>query len=174
MMRASRHRVRALLGRFTGLLPGYSQEKRDCSAWYRFHRDPPTLLLANRAVQPSKTFHFPERPDGWRDGHREQCGRRLRVEVRAAERHPCEVGGADAFFGIRQGAGRLHESTPLRLESAAHRAILDHVEALRSSLGEAGFQALETSIQEWYINLAMGPATGANTALPAPLPRSKK
>jgi hypothetical protein len=60
------------------------------------------------------------------------------------------------------------------LKARRNRVILDHVEALRSSLGEARFQALETSMRDWYISLAMVPATGASTALPTPLPRSKK
>jgi len=39
------------------------------------------------------------------------------------------------------------------LKSRRKRVVLDHVEALRASLGEPRFQALETSIQDWYISL---------------------
>ena len=60
------------------------------------------------------------------------------------------------------------------LRARRNRVILDHLEALRASLGEMRFKALETSIQDWYISLAMVPATGTSTALPIPLPRSKK
>jgi hypothetical protein len=60
------------------------------------------------------------------------------------------------------------------LKARRNHVILDHVEALRASLGEARFQALETSIQDWYISLAKVPATGTSTALQIPLPRAKK
>ncbi|HKA00370.1 MAG TPA: hypothetical protein VKE70_27855 [Candidatus Solibacter sp.] len=39
------------------------------------------------------------------------------------------------------------------LKARRKRVVLDHVEALRVSLGEPRFQALETSIQDWYISL---------------------
>ena len=52
------------------------------------------------------------------------------------------------------------------LKARRTRVILDHVEALRASLGEPRFQALEAFIQDWYISLRNGPATGSSTALP--------
>jgi hypothetical protein len=52
------------------------------------------------------------------------------------------------------------------LKARRTRVILDHVEALRASLGEPRFQAVETFIQDWYISLRNGPATGSSTAPP--------
>jgi hypothetical protein len=43
------------------------------------------------------------------------------------------------------------------LKARRDRVIGEHVEALRASLGEPRFQALETLIQDWYI--ASGPGT---------------
>ena len=53
------------------------------------------------------------------------------------------------------------------LQARRSRVILEHLEALRASLGEPRFQALEAFIQDWYISLRNGPATGSSTALPS-------
>ena len=47
---------------------------------------------------------------------------------------------------------------------------LDHVQALRISLGEPRFQALETFIQDWYKSLVAIAATGNPTSA-APVKR---
>jgi hypothetical protein len=48
--------------------------------------------------------------------------------------------------------------------------VLDHVQALRTSLGEPRFQALETFIQDWYKSLAVT-ATTETPPSPAPVKR---
>ena len=56
------------------------------------------------------------------------------------------------------------------LKARREQVVLDHVQALRTSLGEPRFQALETSIQDWYKSLTVITATGnGNPALPAPI-----
>lgn len=56
------------------------------------------------------------------------------------------------------------------LKARRNRVILDHVEALRASLGEVRFQALETFIQDWYNSLIKTPAPGTGApAKPVPI-----
>ena len=47
-----------------------------------------------------------------------------------------------------------------QLKARRDRVIVEHVEALRSLLGEQRFQALETSAYNWYNSLEEAPATG--------------
>jgi len=54
------------------------------------------------------------------------------------------------------------------LKARRDRVIAEHVEALRTSLGEPRFQALETFVQDWYNSLTVATATGPGTA-PAPV-----
>jgi hypothetical protein len=56
------------------------------------------------------------------------------------------------------------------LKARRDRVIVEHVEALRASLGEPRFQALEASIQDWYNSLIKTPAPGAG-APAKPVPR---
>lgn len=56
------------------------------------------------------------------------------------------------------------------LKARRELMVLDHVQALRTSLGEPRFQALETFIQDWYKSLAVSAATGI-PASPAPVKR---
>lgn len=44
------------------------------------------------------------------------------------------------------------------LKARRDRVVMEHVEALRASLGEQRFQALETVIQDWYNSLTKIPA----------------
>lgn len=46
------------------------------------------------------------------------------------------------------------------LKARRDRVIVEHVEALRASLGESRFQALETFIQDWYNGLIRTPPAG--------------
>jgi hypothetical protein len=56
------------------------------------------------------------------------------------------------------------------LKARRDRVIVEHVEALRASLGAPRFQALENFIQDWYNSLIRTPATG--TGAPAkPVPK---
>ncbi|MGA3241888.1 MAG: hypothetical protein ABSG03_37010 [Bryobacteraceae bacterium] len=57
-----------------------------------------------------------------------------------------------------------------KLKARRELMILDHVQALRTCLGEPRFQALETFIQDWYKSLAVNTATG-NPASPPPVKR---
>jgi hypothetical protein len=50
------------------------------------------------------------------------------------------------------------------LKARRDRVIVEHLEALRTSLGEARFLALETFVQDWYDSLTVVPATGTGTA----------
>jgi hypothetical protein len=52
------------------------------------------------------------------------------------------------------------------LKARRDRVIVEHVEALRTSLGELRFQALESAVQDWYNSLTMvtGAGTGAAVA----------
>jgi hypothetical protein len=50
------------------------------------------------------------------------------------------------------------------LKARRDRVIVEHIEALRTSLGEPRFQALETSVQDWYNSLKVVTATGAGAA----------
>ncbi|HEY6340199.1 MAG TPA: hypothetical protein VIY49_01795 [Bryobacteraceae bacterium] len=54
------------------------------------------------------------------------------------------------------------------LKTRRELMVLEHVQALRTSLGEQRFQALETFIQDWYKSLSVVSATG-NPASPAPV-----
>jgi hypothetical protein len=57
------------------------------------------------------------------------------------------------------------------LKARRDRVIAEHVEALRTSLGEPRFQALEAFVQDWYNSLTVVTATGAGAAQP---PAAKK
>jgi hypothetical protein len=46
------------------------------------------------------------------------------------------------------------------LKARRDRVIVEHIEALRASLGEPRFQVLETVIQTWHDNLTVAGATG--------------
>jgi hypothetical protein len=50
------------------------------------------------------------------------------------------------------------------LKARRDHVIVEHVEALRSALGEPRFQALETFVQDWYDGLTVVPATGRGAA----------
>ncbi len=50
------------------------------------------------------------------------------------------------------------------LKARRDRVIVEHVEALQTSLGESRFQALETFVQDWYNGLTVVPATGTGAA----------
>jgi hypothetical protein len=58
------------------------------------------------------------------------------------------------------------------LKARRDRVIVEHIEALRASLGEPRFQALETVIQNWYKSLTVT-ATGIG-AVPVQVPAAKK
>jgi hypothetical protein len=53
------------------------------------------------------------------------------------------------------------------LKARRDRVIVEHVEALRTLLGEQRFQAFETFVHDWYNSITVVPATGTGTA-PAP------
>jgi len=53
------------------------------------------------------------------------------------------------------------------LKARRDRVIVEHVKALRTSLGELRFQALETFVQGWYNSLTEVTATGTG-AVPSP------
>ena len=48
----------------------------------------------------------------------------------------------------------------IELKARRDRVIVEHVEALRTSLGEPRFQALENFVQDWYNSLTVVTATG--------------
>jgi hypothetical protein len=50
------------------------------------------------------------------------------------------------------------------LKARRDRVIVEHVEALRTSLGEPRFQVLEACIQDWYKSLTVVMATGTGPA----------
>ena len=54
------------------------------------------------------------------------------------------------------------------LKARRDAMVLDHIQALRTSLGGARFQELETFIQDWYKSLVVITASG-NPASPAPV-----
>jgi hypothetical protein len=56
------------------------------------------------------------------------------------------------------------------LKARRELMVLDHVQALRTSLGELRFQALETFIQDWYKSVTMITTTGTPPS-PAPVKR---
>jgi hypothetical protein len=50
------------------------------------------------------------------------------------------------------------------LKARRNRVILEHIEALRTSLGEPRFQALETFVQDWHNSLTVAAGTGTGAA----------
>jgi hypothetical protein len=74
--------------------------------------------------------------------------------------------------GEEQGDWRSQRLTELK--ARRDRVIVEHVEALRASLGEPRFQTLETVIQNWYNSLKVT-ATGIGTVpVQVPVPVAKK
>jgi hypothetical protein len=53
------------------------------------------------------------------------------------------------------------------LKARRDLVVVEHVDALRTSLGERRFQALETFVRDWYNSLTVVTATGTGAALPA-------
>jgi len=59
----------------------------------------------------------------------------------------------------------------IELKARRDRIVVEHVKALRTSLGEPRFQALETFVQDWYNSLAVVSAAGTRTT---PTPAKKE